>query len=51
MVELRVFRGYHFIVEDAGYHTKWQERIDPLMSIAYTRFYIWCDCSDDEAGD
>ncbi|WZZ28078.1 LOW QUALITY PROTEIN: hypothetical protein YC2023_011479 [Brassica napus] len=22
MVELKVFRGYHFIEEDAGYHTK-----------------------------
>ena len=52
MVELRVFRGYHFIEEDAGYHTKWQERIDPLMSTASTRFCsIWCDCSDDGTGN
>ncbi|CAG7894384.1 unnamed protein product, partial [Brassica rapa] len=43
-----VFRGYHFIEEDTGYRTKWQERIDPLMSTASTCFCsIWCDCSDD----
>ncbi|WZZ78533.1 hypothetical protein YC2023_099105 [Brassica napus] len=48
MVELKVFRGYHFIEEDAEYRTKWQERIDPLMSTTSTRFYfIWCDCSND----
>lgn len=46
MVELKVFRGYHFIEEDAEYRTKWQERIDPLMSTASTRFCsIWRDCS------
>ena len=46
MVELRVFRGYHFIVKDEGYRTKWQERIDPLMSTASTHFcYLWNDCS------